>query len=137
MINSQQQTPLNNGQYSTIATPLIIDLKMSILTRWDTAIISIGNYKKLKSMGAGADKRAVITSVYSLFLTVRSSLRESKKEEEYKKISDVFEKECPEEYIKAFDEIDKFLYDKNIVKFDTKGNYDRTIVENANQNKGL
>ena len=136
-MNPISNNPVNNSQYQTISTPLIIDLKMSILQRWDNAIVEIGKYKKLKSIGAGADKRGVISSVYTLFMTVKSSLRASKKPDEFEKIEKVFKGDNIEEYIETFSLIDNFLYDKNIVKFDMKGNYNRANVEASNTHKGL
>lgn len=122
----------------TITLPPADFLKFRILQRRDEALDSIQHYEQRKFLtGAMIPTSIVRSKVSTLFRSVMGSMRQSMTPKEFESIKyNVFNNEF-ENVEKAFNEIDAWLYDKRITRFDNIKFYDSTNPEIENIEKGL
>lgn len=123
---------------STISTPPGDVLKLQIMERRHYCINAIEQYNKITQRGGSEEAIHVVKgSVYSLFLELEGSLRDSLSEQ---KVTVLNQKAISNDYgtlVQAFSEMNVFLYEKRLTKFDTRKDVDQTLVEAVNFEHGL
>ena len=130
---------------------LVFDLNNAILYRWNGAIGEVRKRYYYSINGAsGVWDKQVCASVFELYCSVRvpfcKDLSEKSNQDKTKRVpyinyineyEKVFTEQRIERVLALFQEIDLWLYDKGVTKFDTKKVYDRKRVEVSNKHKGL
>lgn len=122
--------------FSTEATPLIIDLKASLVNLWYIALQEITRMEYYKSKGADAWKEESKRAIFNLFIAIRVALKNDLKAD-FPAIEEAIRGKNADKMIAAFYIIDEYLYNKGLTKFDNKQAYNRQIAEQANTHKGF
>lgn len=117
----------------TVSTPPANILKILILQRRNDVIDSFENYFKFKIAGGSAPTHIIKSRLLALINEVYGSFDESNAND----FINLIPKADIEELKAMFNQVNKWLYKKNVTKFDTRQVYDRTRVELENKAKGL
>ena len=126
-----------NNKITTEATPLFIDLKVSILMQRQETILEINKREYYKSKGNNSYKKEAAASIRALFAFIRSAYRNDKSKEEFETIVNTLKGDDFDAMIEVFYDIDYWLYEKGLTKFDNRSKYNRQMVEEANKFKGF
>lgn len=122
---------------ATIGTPRSDIISVLILQRRNDVIDAIESYKKAEYQGAEGPAWVVRSRMLTLFLEVRSALKNSKKPEDFKKLEANVLSADMDRLGEALYAIDEWLYQKNITKFDTRKDVDIDDIEAVNKSHGL
>ena len=113
------------------------DLRITfILFKRDKLLFEIEQYYLMKRAGGVPPPNKLTTALLVLFYEVRSSYRRSSTVNDYNKLYDLCTSSDPLECIKGFNMLDDWLDSKNVTKFDTLPNLNRSRVEETNTHNG-
>lgn len=130
---------INKTDYIDITTPPKDILRYIILDRRKKLIDSIQFYYNKRYLGAGWPINDVKSDLFAFFDEVYSAIENdySKKKKDFEDLEKLTKSNDIEELIKAKRIIDKWLYQKGLLKFDYIEGFDRTNTELSNKKGGF
>lgn len=123
------------GSWATLTVGPRIVLQLTILERRHFFIHNMGEQKKKAYTNSRAELSECNRYLYELYLEVLPLLRD--KIELKNKILEGINSNDFNKFQEAFDDLSKFLYDKGLTKWDTKGGFDKTRAEEENKHGGI
>lgn len=126
----------NNNEGSITTTPHNL-VKILILQRRSDVISAIEAYNKIKFQArrrselSTHDLRATLTSLYYEIEAILRRTDRKKADLIYKALSNPAAQYA--KLIRVYQYLNKFLDDKELIRIDTKKSYDRTSIEQENQ----
>jgi len=113
-------------------------LKLLLLQKREDVMKHLGNYYGHEARGNEAGRTHDLSgSIKILFLEIEPMMKKTLDEGNYEAIRDMTFSDDIESQIASFRVVNQFLYDKNLLKIDTKQWYDKRRAESANKNAGL
>ena len=122
---------------ATIGTPRTEILSVLILQRRNDVIEAIESFKKAVYQNSDGHLWLVRSRLLSLFLEVRSALRNSMPADKFVVLENGVLSENFSDLGTAFFTIDEWLYDKKITKIDTRKDVDVDDIEEVNRSHGM
>jgi len=113
-------------------------LKITILERRYNLIDSIESYHRLNEQNIQAELYEVRSRLISLYLELQSALKKDLKEKDYGLLNDKV-KDCKkiDEIVEVFIQLNDWLYEKHLTKFDTRLQIKPKSVEDMNKYDGF
>lgn len=113
-------------------------LKLQILKYQENVYMALDEYYSRLYFGSSARINQVKASVKVIFTMTKPYFKRwMVKDEEFNKLTLLTESDNPDDVIEAFDIINEYLDKKNITKIDTLQDYDTSIAEYDNIQKGF
>lgn len=131
MVDFQSETIVNTPSRK-IVTVLYIQRSEWLQDAWEEY-----NKSKANEIENEQHKALIKARLISLFKRMRPTLKKSKKEEEFVELKNKIVSDDVLKWEEATDELEEFLYDKNITRLDTTKPYDPTDLEGENEIYGL
>lgn len=114
---------------TTVTTPPATLLKILIIEQRDYVIRAYKTYKTQSMQGADPLPYELVTEVESLFLYTRELLLRKMDKKDFEVLRKQVSSEDAQESMKAFSTISHWMDAVHLIKFDTRGTYDKTDTE--------
>lgn len=122
---------------ATVAVPAYDILRVLILQRRDAFIEALEAYHRAKNQGMAARTYEVRARLNSLYEELFAAFTNGKTETEVKEFEEMLKADDLKTLIAAWRTINSWLYDKKLIQFDTRLQYDSTRAEQENDLKGM
>ena len=124
----------NNKTVTSSPTEL---LKINILIKRQEALDVIEKYYEYDYSGAQPPEHKVRAKIKTLFNFVRASFKRDKTENEYNAFLRLMDDKDIKKVLEAFEQLDDWMDEKKLIRFDNVRSYDSTNVEIENEAKSL
>jgi len=130
---------VNFNNENTIATPPRDVIKILILQRRNDLIEAIEDYNKRKFIGSDTGTQFIQARLFSLFLEIQNILSRRMSPKDYEKLEKVLLSDSLEsrKLIDIFYQINNILDSADLIKIDTRKQYDTSNIETENLEKNL
>lgn len=127
----------NNEQ--TVATPSWDVLKILVLEKRENVLLAVEFYLKQKfaSRDQEGDLYLIRSRLWTLYYEMEGMLETKKSSEELQKLRALINHKEGDQVLSAFSNLNRFMYEINLTKLDTKRVYDKTRTERENATKDL
>lgn len=122
---------------ATIATPAADVVRILILQRRDYYIEATEAYEKLAIMNATADISVVKARVRALYRELYAALKRTMSQEDFRILNTRIQSTEFKDIDAAYEQMAEWLDKTNLIRIDTKRQYDTTIVTEEDAEKGL
>lgn len=124
----------NNKTVTSSPTEL---LKINILIKRQEALDAIEKYYEYDYSGAQPPEHKVRAKIRTLFNLVRASFKRDHTNKQFDNFVKSLNDKDINKVLSTFEELDDWMYDKKLIRFDNIKSYDATNVELENEAKSL
>ena len=123
---------------ATIGTPAIDIVRVLVLQRRADLFEAMEDYKKTLDMGQDKGLSVVKARLFSLFMEIQAQLKRRNPPEVYNNLlNTILNSENETDVFNAIYSVNEYLDKIRLTMLDTRRDYDTTIAEEENEEKGL
>jgi hypothetical protein len=112
-------------------------LQWLLIKRTEQVEDNLNDYYGSEARGTSGHTYRLTGTIKTLFIHIEPMMKKTLEEERYETIREMTFSDDIDEQIAAFRVMNQFLYEKNLLKIDTKQWYDKRRAEAANRAEGL